>query len=443
MAPDESHDTLPGYRTHLKELLDECLNRKDDPDPKKRFARRGFCNVLATLIYARCTDESLRNFGEDVMNDTVDQRLRDRNLPLENNAACEIFGHDDGNSFWEHQFLFCPVVLVKGDETIYVDEKQSCPLPFCEEPEQIGRGTYSRVYKAIVEAGHLITDKATGSALNFIDYDSDTKKSFEAEESILRKFVQSSKRHNNILVTKASLEYGNTYSLFFDLAKYSLWDYFNDPDVSIIPEQKGDIFGRSIGLAGALAFLHDELYLDSTGEQLHCYHLDLKPQNILVFERGDDSDENNNDIWKISDFGISQMKHIKPSGGDVDSDHPVSFLDRIFRPQKQDTNPSSGINNTRYGGTYGAPEARLTTDKVTRKSDVWSLGCVLIDVLTFLDSGPNGIEEFENARSKDRDNDRFFESITSEMYCEGGRNGAEVDYSPLHAPGGRQAAFDA
>jgi len=240
----------------------------------------------------------------------------------------------------------------------------------------------------------------------FIDFDAETKKSSEAEGSILKKFVQSNKRHENRLVTKASLEYGGIYSLFFDLAKYSLWDYFRDPEVSITAEQKGTVFGRSVGLAGALAFLHEGLYLDSTDEQLQCYHLDLKSQNILVFERRGSKD---GDMWKISDFGISQMKHIRPSGADVESDHPVSFLDRIFRPQKQDTDPSSGVDNSRYGGTYGAPEARLTTEKVTRKSDVWSLGCVIIDVLTFLDSGTNGIEEFRIARAKDRDNDRFFE----------------------------------
>lgn len=252
----------------------------------------------------------------------------------------------------------------------------------------------------------------------FFDYDAEAKESFEAEESIPRKFVQSNKRHDNILVTQASLEYGNTYSLFFDLAKYSLWDYFQDPEVFITAEEKGTVFGRSVGIAGALAFLHDELYLESTGEQLHCYHLDLKPQNILVFEGRDNRDGKSRHIWKISDFGISQMKHIKPNGADVDTDHPVSFMDRIFRPQKQDTNPSSGVDNSRYGGTYGAPEARLTTDKVTRKSDVWSLGCVLIDVLTFLDNGSIGIEEFGEARAKDRDNDRFFEPTPSHFGTE-------------------------
>jgi hypothetical protein len=214
MAPDGS-DNLADYRAHMKELLDDCLTRRDDADPKKRFARRGvtqeifdkkrlirlfglvlyedghhidlaaeehlsclatkirgrsrstgYCNVLATLLSARCTDQSLQDFGKGLIGNTESKFLSDEELPLEEDAACEAFGHDDGNSFWEHQFLFCPVVLIRGDETIYTDSRQSCPLPFCGEPEHIGRGAYAKVYKVRIERGHLITDPATGSALN-------------------------------------------------------------------------------------------------------------------------------------------------------------------------------------------------------------------------------------------------------------------------------------
>ena len=239
------------------------------------------------------------------------------------------------------------------------------------------------------------------------------KKSFEAEGAILKKFLQADKRHENILVTKASLEWGGTYSLFFDLAKYNLWDYFHDENISILPTQKAMLFGQCIGLAGALAFLHNDLFLNSgSGEQLQCYHLDLKPQNILVFERDEPHGPHGNYVWRISDFGISKIKHCKRRGSNESSSHHVSFLEMIFRPNKpnDNTDASSGVDNSRYGGTYAAPEARLESDKVTRKSDVWSLGCVITLVLTFLDSGTMGIADFDNSRLHKRDNNRFFES---------------------------------
>lgn len=175
-------------------------------------------------------------------------------------------------------------------------------------------------------------------------------------------------------------------------------------------QQKKAILGQTSGIAGALAYLHDELYITSTGEQLRCYHLDLKPQNILVFDSKD------GDVWKISDFGISQIKRVPADQAHLeDYKHPVSFLDIIFRRGgSPDTDPSSGVDNSRYGGTYAAPEARVAADKVTRTSDVWSLGCVLTLVLTFLDDGSDSIRKFESARLKDRDNDRFFETASSD-----------------------------
>ena len=237
------------------------------------------------------------------------------------------------------------------------------------------------------------------------------KKSFEAEGSILKKFIQADKHHGNILVTKASLHWGSTYSLFFDLAKYNLSEYFHDEKMSMLPTQKAMVFGQCIGLAGALAFLHNDLFLNaSSSEQLQCYHLDLKPQNILVFEKDEPNGQHGNYIWKISDFGISKIKHCKRQDSNESSSHHVSFLEMIFRPKKAiDADSSSGVDNSRYGGTYAAPEARLENDKVTRKSDVWSLGCLITLVLTFLDNGTIGIADFDKCRVHGRDNDRFFE----------------------------------
>ena len=209
-------------------------------------------------------------------------------------------------------------------------------------------------------------------------------------------------------MTSASLERGNSYSLFFDLAKYSLWDYFEDSNVSITTlEQKRAVFSRTIGLAGALAYLHDELFLASTGEQLCCYHLDLKPHNILVFEDG------GNITWKVSDFGISQIKRISASRTHSESSHPTSLLNKIFRPESVDY--SSGVETPRDAGTYTAPEARHKMEKVTRASDVWSLGSVLTLVLAFMEDQRNGIKDFKDARMKGKEDDLFYDK-SSPMY---------------------------
>ena len=212
MAPVD-RDTLAGCRTHLKEVLDGCLTRANDKDPRKRFARRGitrekleeprlthlfhllyiaghdeldstsqdrgrsiarkirgsggslaYCNILATLLYARCSDESLVTLGERVLDGSLPEGLSDNDRTMPKDELCSIFGGDDGLALWEHQSLFRPVVLTGYDENVY--EGEFSPLPFAEEPEEIGRGTYATVYKVKIEQGHLIMDKATGSAYN-------------------------------------------------------------------------------------------------------------------------------------------------------------------------------------------------------------------------------------------------------------------------------------
>ncbi len=239
----------------------------------------------------------------------------------------------------------------------------------------------------------------------YIGYDAEAKKSFVAEGTTIKQFIQCAKSHDNIATTKASLEWGNTYSLFFDLAKCNLWEYFMDDagTVNTLVE-KQRVFGRTIGLAGALTYLHEELYLDSTNEQLQCYHLDLKPQNILVFGTS------GTEIWKISDFGISQIKRISPNKSHGESEHHISFLDKIFTSKTPDDDPSSGVDNSRYGGTYAAPEAKEKSDTVTRKSDVWSLACIITLVLTFLHNRSRGIVQFQKSRARDRSHDWFFDS---------------------------------
>ena len=236
----------------------------------------------------------------------------------------------------------------------------------------------------------------------FTGYDAEVKKSFDDEGTTIKQIIQSVKGHRNIATTRASLERGNTYRLFFDLAERNLWQHFmeNRDPVNTL-EERQRIFSRTCGLASALAHLHEDLKLYSTNIPLHCYHLDLKPQNILVFGTGDDQ------IWKISDFGMSQIKQIHPKETQDEVKHHL--LDRIFQSTKPNEEPSSGVDNSRYGGTYAAPEAKEKSDTVTRKSDVWSLGCVITLVITYLHDKSRGIKQFGRLRASDRSQDWFFD----------------------------------
>ena len=96
------------------------------------------------------------------------------------------------------------------------------------------------------------------------------------------------------------------------------------------------------------------------------YHHDLKPQNVLV----DDAN------FLLSDFGLSSLK-------EVDARSKTLFKE--------------------VNGFYIAPECQSIEEDFERHmigqpADIWALGCILAVVLTHMQMGASGVQEFQRAR---------------------------------------------
>ena len=215
MAVEEAK-TLDECCRRLREKLVGCFERNDDIDPpQNRFAPRGktleifeqdrlehllllllysgstdsyspleyiakkirgsedsrrCCNFLAVLIYSNCKRQNLIDFVECLLNEEPRRPCFDADLPLTKHAASEKFG-EDVPTFWEHQYLFCPVILKGEEENMYKDHKQSCPRPFVKEPEKIGQGAYAIVYKVVIAKGHLTKEGASNDVSPPLSYD--------------------------------------------------------------------------------------------------------------------------------------------------------------------------------------------------------------------------------------------------------------------------------
>jgi serine/threonine protein kinase len=120
-------------------------------------------------------------------------------------------------------------------------------------------------------------------------------------------------------------------------------------------------------------------------------HGDIKPENILWFpdEMGRQSSmEKYVGVLRISDFGLTRF-------------HKEKSRSRIATAQ-------IGVSLT-----YRAPETDLHT-VISRAYDIWSLGCVYLEFLTWLVLGWTGVADFgyqrmnENPESHFKD-DAFFE----------------------------------
>ncbi|UPL01413.1 hypothetical protein LCI18_012347 [Fusarium solani-melongenae] len=103
-------------------------------------------------------------------------------------------------------------------------------------------------------------------------------------------------------------------------------------------------------------------------------HKDIKPGNILRFM----NKNLNGDLGelKLADFGLTKF-------------HTASK--RSAQPGKEE----------RYE-TYGAPEQTRKGPLVSRKADIWALGCVFLMLLTWAIRGPGALRRFECARLNER-----------------------------------------
>lgn len=105
------------------------------------------------------------------------------------------------------------------------------------------------------------------------------------------------------------------------------------------------------------------------GRPYYGRHGDLKPENILWFAT--DSNRFSRGVLKISDFGLT-----------------------AFHKDATTTVSPKGIP---FSLTYCAPELELG-ESISRSYDIWSLGCIFLEFVTWVLLGPNGLAEFTQKR---------------------------------------------
>ncbi|KAI2470989.1 kinase-like protein [Annulohypoxylon bovei var. microspora] len=366
-----------------------------------RTSERRLYDFLATLIYARCSIESARGF---IMNLLVcvpsdwpiysDRGSRIDQLPADRPQLQQIFGTEndpDINSFIDTQPCFCPIVLLKGED-VQVPEGKKQRLPYVSTEKHLGEGSYGKVYSVQVAAGHLRDNRSSMVNIEpILIARKDFKKSdgFQKEYDNMKRILYTTRKCENILETLGSLQLGaSTFSLFMPLAECDLKKWMNDNVPPTLDSEKADLLQYAAGLADGLEFLHSEIK-DHNHNWMVCYHMDLKPANVLVFRNDRAPDKL---IWKISDFGMSCVKMSRPNANYDDRDISNAF-------QRREEAVMSGTVNRRLDGTYLAPESSVSLRKMNEKSDVWSLGCVISVLLTYMEEGQNGIDKYSEDRA--------------------------------------------
>jgi len=163
-----------------------------------------------------------------------------------------------------------------------------------------------------------------------------------------------------------SYRHGESLNIIMPFAETNLKKCLHDKEVhydQAFPTstlKDAPVWGQMLGIAKGL----NELLTKSTDGAEGTYHFDLKPANILA------SGPRPKDFtFLIADFGLS------------------------FRKSSDDVKRCSLTDTPKLGGVYTPPELRDI--QVTRKYDIWSFGCILLEVSAFAIDSYYGIDRLD------------------------------------------------
>jgi serine/threonine protein kinase len=172
-------------------------------------------------------------------------------------------------------------------------------------------------------------------------------------------------KHPNIVELLSSYTYRGKHNFIFPFATGgNLAMLFKEKDR---PSQftSDEAFNLAMSkLSSAIEKVHDYASDHLNLKLIGCHH-DLKPKNILV----------HGDTFLLADFGLTNFKQATES------------------------------SKTQFkigSGHYLAPECEdyenFEKGVIGRSSDIWSLGCIISEVLTYMKKGAEGVEEFRRKR---------------------------------------------
>ncbi|KIW64561.1 hypothetical protein PV04_09486 [Phialophora macrospora] len=262
--------------------------------------------------------------------------------------------------------------------------------PLCH----LGKGSFGVVFKVRIDRDHHSfsdRDDEYFAFKKFRDLDAHVAANVEAESAVLAKLADAP--HDNITTHLASWRQKESCYMLFRCADCNLRTYMTrNPSPKWTKANLLAIIPQMAGLADGLSHIHNlgpaNLQPDDGGRSTRPghrrshqagYHHDLKLENILVTVNKDTGQL----LLSISDFGSAKIGQIV-SGSE--------------RPSQFTKNPNPGDPG------YGAPDV-LMEGKSSRPYDMWSMGCILLELLTWM-VGIEGhdIQTFEKKRLQTRTN---------------------------------------
>lgn len=174
-------------------------------------------------------------------------------------------------------------------------------------------------------------------------------------------------KHPNIIPLLGSYTYGEEQTFLFPHIDMDLDKFFTSKTRHGDFQWNFTFCSALTGLASALSKMH-RLHLNERDHDVEFeavgYHHDLRPPNIMVSK----------DTFILADFGLGSLKDL------------------------------AALSHTPYkivSGDYIAPECTDMDENpqnVNRSIDVWAFGCLILEVVTYMLKGSDGIQKFRKKR---------------------------------------------
>ncbi|PGH16150.1 CMGC/CDK protein kinase [Helicocarpus griseus UAMH5409] len=368
-----------------------------------RYARQ----LFAILVCIKRSREIISFLNEKISDDDLPfKRVREKGkkyaLRRKNGAEIESMSSWKDRSLEKFSIVqWWMTAPVFNKEHMELDDNHVLPFLPLDGDEQCEpkRGGYSQVYKARLHPAHYNFGDLCTQALKANDHlvavkelNSTDLSEFEKERTILTKLnAKGGSRNSHLINLLGSFQKGQKYHLLFCYADANLMTYWEERPTPDFRENVLWSLQQMSGIADGLYLIHNyrvTLILATPGgmrssseatlsvdekENIYGRHGDIKPGNILWFKNMA-IEENPKGILQIADLGLGR------------------FHGRESR---------SGISPTNIGATqtYEPPECKLHR-KVSRAYDIWSLGCLYLEFITWLLKGSEDINEFANLRAE-------------------------------------------
>ncbi|CAN9327974.1 unnamed protein product [Alternaria alternata] len=296
----------------------------------------------------------------------------DAKLPISLPVLRDYIGPVGADDFDLRQWEFIAPIF-RGTHS-YMAAETILPFTLEERLNKEKEGSFGAIYKVKLPRSHveaLATTReeepilirkdigilSTGHTLETLNIN------FREELKMLA--CLSALKHPSILPLFGSYTLNKTHSFLFPKKDCNLAEILAGKLNNIIFRNDRSTFHALSHLSSAIESLHNFTSDRFQVELIGC-HRDIKPDNILVDSQG----------LYLADFGLS-----------------------VFREAKD----GSSTSYNHGGGYYRAPECEIPSNrfqkgKINRASDIWSFGCILAEVLTYLCKGPEGVVAFKQER---------------------------------------------